>query len=71
MSRYSTRYANPLGDLMYPGTFNPGLEVYNPRARPNRGEGPLEIAVNIYVRAVEDIDAEKNVRNHAKEAFCL
>ena len=47
---------------MYPGSFNPGLEVYNPRVRPNQGQqGPVEVTVNMYLRAVEDIDAEKNV----------
>ena len=47
---------------MYPGSFNPGLEVYNPRVRPNQGQqGPVEVVVNMYLRAVEDVDAEKNV----------
>jgi len=58
---FSTRYASPLGDLMYPGSFNPGLEFYNPRVRPNQGQqGPVEVVVNMYLRAVEDVDAEKN-----------
>ena len=47
---------------MYPGSFNPGLEVYNPRVRPNQHQqGPVEVVVNMYLVAVEDIDAEKNV----------
>ena len=45
---------------MYPGSFNPGLEVYNPRVRPNLGQGPVKVTANMYLRAVEDIDAEKN-----------
>ena len=45
---------------MHPGSFNPGLEVYNPRVRPNQGQGPVKVTANMYLRAVEDIDAEKN-----------
>ena len=46
---------------MYPGSFNPGLEVYNPRVRPNQGQGgPVKVTVNLFLRAVEEIDAEKN-----------
>ena len=67
---------------MYPGTYNPGLKVYNPRyinilcyyilyftilynlrVRPGLGSEPVEVAVNLYVRAVEDIDDAKNVRS--------
>ena len=47
---------------MYPGSFNPGLEVYNPRVRPNQDQQePVVVTVNMYLKAVEDIDAEKNV----------
>ena len=46
---------------MYPGSYNPGLEVYNPRVRPNQGQGPVRVTANLYLRAVEDIDVEKNV----------
>ena len=45
---------------MYPGSFNPGLEVYNPRVRPDQGQGPVKVTVNLFLRAVEEIDAEKN-----------
>ena len=45
---------------MYPSSFNPGLEVYNPRVRPYQGQGPVRVTVNVYVRAIEDIDPEKN-----------
>ena len=47
---------------MYPGSFNPELEVYNPRVRPNQHQQePVEVVVNMILRAVEDIDAEKNL----------
>ena len=45
---------------MYPSSFNPELEVYNPRVRPYQGQGPVRVTVNVNVRAVEDIDPEKN-----------
>ena len=45
---------------MYPSSFNPGLEVYNPRVRPYQGQGPVRVTVNVYVRAIEDIDPAKN-----------
>ena len=35
-------------------------EIYNPRVRPNEGRGPVQVTVNVYVRAIEDIDPEKN-----------
>ena len=57
---FSSRYASPLGDLVYPSSFNPGLEVYNPRVRPYQGQGPVRVTVNVYVRAIEDIDPAKN-----------
>ena len=45
---------------MYPSSFNPGLEVYNLRVRPYQGQGPVRVTVNVYVRAIEDIDPVKN-----------
>ena len=57
---FSSRYASPTGDLMHPSSFNPGMEVYNPGVRPYQGQGPVRVTVNVYVRAVEDIDPVKN-----------
>ena len=68
---YSKRYVNPLGDLMYPGSYNPAMEVYNPLVRPNTGRSPVEVKVNLFLRAVEDMDCCKNVSELVNQPFVL
>ena len=56
---------------MYPGSYNPAMEVYNPQVRPNQGRSPVEVKVNIFLRAVEDMDCCKNVSELVNQLFLL
>ena len=56
---------------MYPGSYNPAMEVYNPQVRPNQGRSPVEVKVNIFLRAVEDMDCCKNVSEIVNQSFLL